>query len=190
MTEQALQIIAEAPARFTAADYCKLVGTGAFHKLAGGGGVELDHGVIVRMNSVYVPHRAIQSELVFALKLMTIEMPLTVIFEPSVELSEDTVREPDVAVTRKLTGKEDFVDGAVVLLAIEVGNDSLRYDLTRKAVDYAMAGIADYWVFDVEGRCVHLHTEPGPSGYAQIEILPFGAPLTAACLPGPLTLAL
>lgn len=45
------------------------------------------------------------------------------------------------------------------LLAIEVADSSLRTDRTTKADLYAEAGIGEYWVVDVQGRCIYVMRE-------------------------------
>jgi hypothetical protein len=50
-----------------------------------------------------------------------------------------------------------------VLLVVEVSDETLQYDLGRKAEMYAEAGFRVYWVVTQEG--VHVHSEPTPTGY-------------------------
>jgi len=45
---------------------------------------------------------------------------------------------------------------------VEVSATTLDYDLTTEAELYATAGIAEYWVLDVEGRALHVFREPEP----------------------------
>jgi Uma2 family endonuclease len=73
----------------------------------------------------------------------------------------DSKPEPDVSVLR---GKRDDYltepPPATALLVIEVALTSLTYDLTTKAELYATAGIADYWVIDLDGRELHVFRDP------------------------------
>ena len=74
-------------------------------------------------------------------------------------------------------------------LIVEVANSSLAYDTGDKASLYAAAGIADYWVIDVENRRLHVFRDPRPDaarkyghGYANVQVLGSGdaiAPLAA-----------
>ncbi len=59
-----------------------------------------------------------------------------------------------------------------VVLVVEVSDETLEYDLGRKAVIYAEAGYADYWVVSMEG--VYAHSVPGPSGYRRRTFHPRG----------------
>lgn len=75
---------------------------------------------------------------------------------------------PDVMFTRE----EDYGDqhptpGDVVLL-IEVSDTTATYDLGGKAVLYAQAGIADYWVVLVNEAAIVRHREPTPEGYQEV----------------------
>jgi Uma2 family endonuclease len=54
---------------------------------------------------------------------------------------------------------------ADVLLAIEIADSSLRFDLRTKAALYARAGIEDYWVIDIPGRRIVVHREPSAGRY-------------------------
>jgi Uma2 family endonuclease len=64
------------------------------------------------------------------------------------------------------------------LLIVEIADTSLAMDLGDKASLYAAAGIADYWVIDVNDRRLHLHRDPQPdpnakdgSSYKQVSVL-------------------
>ena len=47
-------------------------------------------------------------------------------------------------------------------LVVEVADSSLSYDTTAKAELYATAGIAEYWVVDVDGRQLFVFRDPAP----------------------------
>jgi Uma2 family endonuclease len=49
------------------------------------------------------------------------------------------------------------VTGKDCLLVIEVSDTTLRWDIGRKASRYALGGVREYWVIDVEGRQVFVH---------------------------------
>lgn len=72
----------------------------------------------------------------------------------------DSIPEPDVAV---VTGKRaDYATKHpdTALLAVEVSDTTLSYDLTTKAELYATAGIPEYWVLDLDGRQLHVFRDP------------------------------
>ncbi len=47
-----------------------------------------------------------------------------------------------------------------VLLVVEVADSSLSYDRGRKLQVYASAGIAQYWIVNLNHRCVEVYTQP------------------------------
>jgi len=55
-----------------------------------------------------------------------------------------------------------------VALLVEVSDSSLTLDLTIKARLYARAGIADYWVLDINGRRLIVHREPEGGRYTSV----------------------
>lgn len=74
---------------------------------------------------------------------------------------------------------------AMADLVVEVAHSSLRYDLTTKALLYARHGLPLYWVVDINGRQVLVHTGPGPDGYGSVTPVPEAGELTAPCLSAP-----
>ncbi len=47
-----------------------------------------------------------------------------------------------------------------VLLVVEVSDSTLSYDRNQKARLYAAAGIADYWIANIPGRCFEVRRDP------------------------------
>jgi Uma2 family endonuclease len=86
-----------------------------------------------------------------------------------IALNEQNEPEPDVCVLRKTTAEyDDTPDASEVLLVIEVGDTTVREDTTLKAVLYARAGIAEYWVVDVNGGRLMVFREPDETGYKSL----------------------
>lgn len=50
-----------------------------------------------------------------------------------------------------------------MLLVVEVSDIYLSYDLRTKATFYARVGVREYWVVDVNGRCLHVNEIPRPT---------------------------
>jgi Uma2 family endonuclease len=67
---------------------------------------------------------------------------------------------------------------------IEVADTTLDTDRKQKAPLYANAGIADYWILDVNQRQVYVFREPGLEGYNLKFILPEDATLSLMTFPG------
>lgn len=83
-----------------------------------------------------------------------------------------TIPEPDVAVVGE--DKPDYAQrhprGDEMLLVVEVSDTTARFDLTRKAVLYACAGVPEYWVSNLVRRELVIHREPVGSQYRSIRI--------------------
>lgn len=75
---------------------------------------------------------------------------------------DDSRPEPDAAVVPG--SARDYIGNhpATALLAVEISETSLQYDMTTKAELYATAGIPEYWVLDLEGKVLHVYREPQP----------------------------
>jgi Uma2 family endonuclease len=85
--------------------------------------------------------------------------------------------EPDVSVV--VGRREDYSDHpTTAVLIVEVAENSLDYDRTRKASLYARAGIADYWIVNLVDKQLEVRRDPRPDpsqpyghGYASLTIL-------------------
>jgi Uma2 family endonuclease len=98
--------------------------------------------------------------------------------ESTIVLDSTNAPLPDFAVVRSgdLLGRADperYPEAGDVGVLIEVAVTSLRDDLTTGLEQYARAGIPAYWVVDVPGRRVLVHTKPrvvdGRGEYARSE---------------------
>jgi Uma2 family endonuclease len=78
--------------------------------------------------------------------------------------------EPDLIVLKResRTFRSRPPQPADLHLVIEISDTSLGFDLTAKAGLYARAGIADYWVLDIDGRRLIVHRDPTPGGYSSV----------------------
>lgn len=143
---------------------------------------ELIGGEIVPMNPKGIQHETLKLvlNLHFALAL-----PKGIVFVPETtfRLSEDSFVEPDFVFFRKADGLA-ALNPKTALLAVEVADSSLRWDLGRKALIYAHFGIPELWVIDAVTEVTHVHTEPGPEGYRTIRQVPAADTVTSAAIPG------
>src|SRR5262245_46657455 len=98
--------------------------------------------------------------------------------ESSIVLDPTNAPLPDFAVIRSgnLLGRaapDRYPGPGDVGLLIEIAVTSLRDDLTSAREQYARAVIPAYWVVDVPGRRILVHTEPrvvaGQGEYARVE---------------------
>jgi Uma2 family endonuclease len=93
--------------------------------------------------------------------------------------------EPDAAVLDRPA--TDFVattpPASHVQLVVEVSDTALSYDRNTKAALYARAGIAEYWIVDIEGRQLLVHRAPAAGAYAAP--IAYNAREMVACLARP-----
>jgi len=145
--------------------------------------VELIDGDIYVMNAQLTRHARTKSRLFteLALGLRLIGGDLEAISEVSVRVSDDGMPEPDIVLTRFRGQRE--VPAETVALVVEVSDTTLAIDLGRKAALYAAAGIAEYWVVDVEALQVLMHDRPEATGYQRRRDQPIGEPLRSLTIP-------
>jgi Uma2 family endonuclease len=81
----------------------------------------------------------------------------------SLDLSPYSVLDPDIAViagsVRDNAGRNN---PTTALLVVEVSETTLAYDRNRKGSLYARAGIADYWIVNLDKRLLEVYREPAP----------------------------
>lgn len=92
--------------------------------------------------------------------------------------------EPDIVLLHRPAGElgRNPVPADIALL-VEVSDSTLGHDLGPKASLYARAGIADYWVVDIQGGRVYQHRAPEAGRYATIEVYEGDAVLTPLARP-------
>lgn len=97
-------------------------------------------------------------------------------------LSDLSEPEPDIAlVTEELIPQRDHPSSA--FLIIEVAYSSLDFDLGRKRRLYALAGVPEYWVIDVDARRVHVHRDPVGSSYQTVAVVEDGGSVAPVAFP-------
>lgn len=86
-------------------------------------------------------------------------------------LDEHSEPEPDIAV---VPGRpRDYRDAHPerALLIVEVAETTLAYDRTRKLRAYAQAGIAEYWILDLNGEALEVYRHPMGDTYEEQRVL-------------------
>jgi Uma2 family endonuclease len=129
--------------------------------------VQLLDGEIVEMPPMLNPHvRALRS----ARKLLEPTLPPGLELEIQVPLSRGLAAswlvgasdpEPDAAV---YLGEAD----APPLWVLEISDTTLGVDRGRKLRIYARAGVAAYWVLDLNGRALYAYAEPAGDEYGAL----------------------
>jgi Uma2 family endonuclease len=92
--------------------------------------------------------------------------------------------EPDIIVLKRPSWEfKANPQPADLHLVVEVSETTLGFDLTKKAMLYARAGIVEYWVLDVEAHRLIVHREPAGGRYASVAV--YGEQETVAPLAAP-----
>ncbi len=138
---------------------------------------ELIYGELVKKMSMNGPHAVVVDLLGGALKQVFM-IGFAVRMQLPMAVSESSEPEPDGLVVE---GKSrDFLADhpATAALAVEVSDSTLATDLGVKVALYAQAGVAEYWVIDINARTLHVYRTPIRSaalpngyGYQNISLL-------------------
>jgi Uma2 family endonuclease len=171
------------PLRLTVDEFFHLADAGAFARFTR---TELIDGEVLTMNAQYSSHAQIKAALSLALgKWVESKLPdCVVLTEATVRIEPDSAPEPDILITSFTKIVNEPIPANSVRLVAEVAASTLNMDLGRKARLYATAGIAEYWVADVENRLVRQFWAPDGGAYTQRREIPFGQPIEAATIAG------
>jgi Uma2 family endonuclease len=156
--------------RFTRTEVERLIETGIFD----GRRYELIDGDLVDKMGQKPPH-AYTIQLVLdwlASFLGTGQIRVQLPIEAAGEDREHSVPEPDLAVIAgpKTDYQYRHPRGDGLLLAVEVADSSVAFDLSRKAELYANSGVPEYWVLDLPRRQLVAHSQPQGSQYRRIQM--------------------
>ncbi len=149
--------------RFTVDDVFKMVEAGI---LRPDEKIELIHGEILRVSPKHHRHEVVKRELARTLaRALPNDVALGV--EQTLYLDDALFVEPDILLHPRSASTED-VRGPDIILALEVADTTLSYDLTVKAPLYAQHDIAELWVVDATRLCIHVHREPVNGAYTAV----------------------
>ena len=166
---------------FTVHDYHRMVDAGI---LSERDRVELIQGEVLAMTPIGSPHGAAVDRANRAMVTATGDHAIVRV-QGSVRLDDYNEPQPDIVLLRP---KADFYATRLpgppdILLIVEIAQSSLDYDRTVKARLYAGAGIAEYWVADLDHHCVFVHSELRDGVYCTILQLQRGEPIGPQLLP-------
>jgi len=145
--------------RLTPQEYDRMIAKGAFDGI--NKRIELIRGELRQMSPAGPVHEDYINFLNRWSTEVTTVTDCVVSVQNSIDL-DDSRPEPDVAWLKpgRYASRRPSADD--VLLLIEVADSSLPGDLSEKANLYAEFGVAEYWVVDVRGQCIHVFAEPDP----------------------------
>ena len=146
--------------RFTVAEIEHMTALGIFHEDER---FELIGGEIVPMSPKGYQHEVLKMALT---RYWSKIAPDDLFFatETTYRLSVDTFLEPDFVFYSRADGLKGL-NAETALLAVEVANTSLGYDLGTKARLYAAFGIRELWVINAVKLETHIHREPRGGRY-------------------------
>ena len=155
--------------RITVDEYYRMAEVGL---LAPDARVELIEGVIIDMAPIGELHAVIVDRLARVF-FGTLGNRAIVRCQGPVRLSNYTEPEPDFAILkpRKDEYRRGHPRGPDTLLAVEVSDTTLRFDLRTKLPIYARHGIAQVWVADVNRSGLHVCRRRTDIGYSDIEFV-------------------
>ena len=173
-------VVDGSPHRFTAEEYRRMCESGVFDPAAR---VELLEGTVRDKTSRSPPHVYVVIQLN---ELFAAARPRGVLnVQSSVQVDGLGVPEPDFTLLRG--PKEQYAvrwaTPADMLLLVEVARSSLAYDRDEKRPVYARAGVAEFWLVDVEDRVVWVHRKPSAVGYLEVAERRGGQTLSCVALP-------
>lgn len=167
------------PARLTVDEVYALTEAGVF---AENEPMELIDGEIVPMAAAKANWHSIMEARLTRAIVLALRDDARLYPAPSITLAADVLVEPDLVVLPKGSMIREM-RGAELLLAIEVADSSLGYDLRLKAPLYANHGIRDYWVVDAVRQTIRVHRAPRDGRYVDVEEYEADQPVTALLLP-------
>lgn len=126
---------------------------------------ELIGGEVVPMSPKGARHEMVKADLNRHLQRIGLTQ-LRIVPETTLRLDDKSFLEADFIVFPRTVSFEDL-RGYHVLLAIEVADTSLRYDLGRKIGICAAWGIPEVWVIEAGALVTHVFRKLGSEGYRE-----------------------
>lgn len=156
--------------------------------LSGGKLIEFDHGVLEFPPMPTAKHQRILRFLLRILESFLEERGVGEILPAPLPLQLETglYREPDalVVLPEHLASNPNYPSGAeLVVEIVSVGKEARQRDFETKRMEYASAGIPEYWIIDPENHAVHvlaLHA----GLYREQGVFKKGQTITSRLLPG------
>jgi Uma2 family endonuclease len=165
--------------RFTRAHIATLVAAGSFDNWR----CELIAGELIDVSPMSSRHAEVTRRIYLLLARGLDPDQFHVGGQQPVGLDDWSEPEPDVWVARARPGgyMDRHPEVPDMVLVVEVGWSSIRFDRTIKLPLYASSGVPEVWLFDVDAASVEVFRQPTAAGYTTRELLAIGDSLT---LPG------
>lgn len=75
---------------------------------------------------------------------------------------------PDIAVVAGKTRDYRELHPKTAVLIVEISDTTLRYDRNRKLKLYALHNVPEYWIVNVNNRCLEVYRRPVENGYKEV----------------------
>jgi Uma2 family endonuclease len=162
-------------------DYHRMVAAGI---LAADERVELIEGQLYTMAAKGTAHSAAVTRIDRVLSRLLAGRAL-LRFQDPVQLSDLSEPEPDVAVVHldPLDYEDHHPTPGEIFWLIEVADSTLRRDRDLKVPVYGRSGIAEYWILDVQERCLYVFRQPEAGGYGMEQKLYEGDAIAPLAFP-------
>jgi Uma2 family endonuclease len=151
----------ETPWRVSRADYDRMVDAGILTDQR----VELLHGAVVQMSPQGVAHAFVVKQLT-QLFFESLGRRAEIRSQMPLALSADSEPEPDVFLAPLADYSKQHPN--TTFLIVEVAQTSMAKDKNIKADLYALAAQPEYWLVDIDNRCVLIHRAPQHGRYSDI----------------------
>lgn len=170
------------PHRITVDEYYRMAEVGL---LAPDARVELIEGAIIDMAPIGELHAVVVDRLVRRF-FRALDDKAIIRVQGPVRLSNYTEPEPDFAILKPRPDeyRRGHPRGPDTVLAVEVSETTLRYDLRTKLPLYARHGIEEVWVADVNRSGLHVCRRRTDVGYSNIEFVEGPSRLSISSLEG------
>lgn len=166
--------------RLTVAQYDRMVEQGAFDDLQQK--IELIRGEMQAMNPSGPRHDGVIERLTDWSTASVNRKKTSVRVQSGLSLPEFASRpEPDLLWVVKKNYLLAHPTASDVLLVIEVSVSSLARDRDEKALLYAEAGIAEYWIVNATDESIHVFRDPSPTGYQSLQTFTCDDQLSPQC---------
>jgi Uma2 family endonuclease len=131
--------------------------------------IELIDGEMIEMAPIGSQHLGMVNRLV---RLLNSAVRDTALLSPQNPVALPPLNEPQPDIALLKPRLDDYAGSAPVaadvFLLIEVADTTLAYDRDIKIPLYARHGVPEVWLFDLQGRSLSVHRDPGPNGYRQV----------------------
>lgn len=147
--------------------------------------VELIEGEIYRMAPIGNPHARCVTRLVDGFAPLIAARRAALSPQNPVVLSDLTEPEPDIVLLRRDEGlyAKDHPTPKDVLLLIEVADSSIGFDRGTKFPLYALCGISEAWLVDLNRNVLEVHRTPSRDGYRSVQRLRRGDRIAPEAFP-------